>query len=106
MLHHGRAALMLETIGGPGRRLGSRDLDHPLGRGINFQIQVDDVTSVYARLQRGNWSIELPLEQRWYRVGDHDAGNEQFVAADPDGYLFRFFRDLGVRCPDSDSGSL
>ena len=29
--------------------------------------------------------------------GPTEAGNRQFVVADPDGYLWRPFRDLGVR---------
>ena len=49
------------------------------------------------------------MEERWYRVdvaerggrwqttGPTEAGNRQFVLADPDGYLWRPFRDLGVR---------
>jgi hypothetical protein len=49
------------------------------------------------------------MEERWYRVdvaetggrwqmqGPTEAGNRQFVVADPDGYLWRPFRDLGTR---------
>ena len=51
----------------------------------------------------------MPIEERWYRVdvaesggrwqvkGPTEAGNRQFVLADPDGYLWRPFRDLGMR---------
>ena len=54
-------------------------------------------------------TIVVPIEERWYRVdvaesggrwqvkGPTDAGNRQFVLADPDGYLWRPFRDLGTR---------
>jgi hypothetical protein len=34
---------------------------------------------------------------RWPTMGANLAGNRQFVLADPDGYLWRPFRDLGVR---------
>jgi len=34
---------------------------------------------------------------RWTRGGPAQAGNRQFVVADPDGYLWRPFCDLGVR---------
>ncbi|HEY0476960.1 MAG TPA: hypothetical protein VGD37_05520 [Kofleriaceae bacterium] len=37
------------------------------------------------------------MEERWYRRNDHEVGNRQFVVADPDGYLLRFFGDLGQR---------
>jgi hypothetical protein len=32
-----------------------------------------------------------------YRVGDKETGNKQFLVQDPDGYLLRFFEDLGLR---------
>jgi hypothetical protein len=41
--------------------------------------------------------IVRELEERWYRRGDTRLGNHQFVVADPDGYLLRFFQDLGER---------
>ena len=40
---------------------------------------------------------QLPLEGRWYRRGAGEVGNRQFAVADPDGYLLRFFTDLGER---------
>lgn len=39
----------------------------------------------------------IELEERWYRPDAFEAGNRQFVVADPDGYLLRFFEDLGRR---------
>ena len=39
----------------------------------------------------------MPLEERWYRREDEELGNRQFVVADPDGYLLRFFTNLGTR---------
>lgn len=36
-------------------------------------------------------------EERWYRQGEEEFGNRQFVLIDPDGYLLRFFTDLGRR---------
>jgi hypothetical protein len=37
------------------------------------------------------------LEDAWYRQGDIDSGNRQYLVQDPDGYLLRFFQDLGAR---------
>ena len=37
------------------------------------------------------------MEERWYRVGAEARGNRQFWVQDPDGYLLRFFQDLGLR---------
>ena len=39
----------------------------------------------------------LDLEEKWYRMIDKEVGNKQFVVSDPDGYLLRFFEDLGER---------
>ena len=42
-------------------------------------------------------TVHLPLEDKWYRRDDMLLGNRQFVVADADGYLLRFFEDLGSR---------
>jgi catechol 2,3-dioxygenase-like lactoylglutathione lyase family enzyme len=97
MLVHRGVALMLEAADGPGRRFSSAPLERPLGRGVNLQIQVDDVVRLRRRLGKAGHRVVLELEQRWYPVGDREAGNHQFVVADPDGYLLRFFEDLGTR---------
>ncbi|WP_437329006.1 bleomycin resistance protein [Sorangium sp. So ce381] len=91
------AQLMLQEAAGPGRRFRTAPLEHPYGRGVNFQIEVADVTSLYERVRAGGFQIVIPFEDRWYREGDTELGNRQFVVADPDGYLLRFFTDLGQR---------
>jgi catechol 2,3-dioxygenase-like lactoylglutathione lyase family enzyme len=91
------AHLMLEEAAGPGRRFRTAPLEHPFGRGINLQIAVTDVDALYSDVQRSSLSIVIPLEERWYRQDESEAGNRQFVVADPDGYLLRFFSDLGRR---------
>jgi hypothetical protein len=69
----------------------------PLGRGMNLQVQVTDVRGLHDRMAERGWIVAAELEESWYRVDDREAGNHQFVAADPDGYLLRFFEDLGIR---------
>lgn len=73
------------------------DLEYPYGRGINMQIEVSDVQSLYERVRASGSRIYLQLEDRWYRRDDVLLGNRQFVVLDPDGYLLRFFEDLGQR---------
>lgn len=102
--------LMLQDAAGPGRRFRTAPLEPPLGRGINFQLRVDDVDEVHRSAIDAGAVIVVPMEERWYRVdvtvpgagrwhttGPTEAGNRQFVVADPDGYLWRPFRDLGTR---------
>ena len=92
-----RAHLMLEEATGPGRRFGAAPLEFPFGRGVNLQIEVSAVDPLYASVQRAGLVVPIPLEERWYRQDAVEAGNRQFVVADPDGYLLRFFQDLGKR---------
>ena len=89
--------LMLEEAAGPGRRFNTAPLEHPFGRGMNLQIEVPDVDALYAAVQRAGLEIRIPLEERWYRHDAIERGNRQFVVADPDGYLLRFFTGLGQR---------
>lgn len=96
-LTFGAVHLMLEEAAGPGRRFHPAPLEFPYGRGLNLQIEVPDVDGLHARAQAGGVSVRIPMEERWYRQGDREAGNRQFVVIDPDGYLLRFFTDLGSR---------
>jgi len=96
-LTRGSVHLMLQQADGPGRRFRTAPLEYPFGRGINLQIEVPDVDDLHLQATRACIIIYLPLEERWYRQGDEEAGNRQFVVIDPDGYLLRFFSDLGRR---------
>ena len=88
---------MLEEATGPGRRFRTAPLERPFGRGVNLQINVKDVDDLRRRVLASNLTIIHDMEDRWYRRGDAERGNRQFVVADPDGYLLRFFSDLGLR---------
>ena len=79
------------------RALVAGELAYPYGRGINVQIEVADVESLYARARAAGSPIFLQLEDRWYRRDQVLMGNRQFVVFDPDGYLLRFFEDIGRR---------
>ncbi|GGB63810.1 hypothetical protein GCM10011505_50450 [Tistrella bauzanensis] len=82
-----------------GRTFGNKHLptEYPFGRGLNVQIRVSSVELILAALHAANVTLYLPLEEKWYRNGETEAGNRQFVVADPDGYLLRFYEDLGSR---------
>jgi catechol 2,3-dioxygenase-like lactoylglutathione lyase family enzyme len=91
------AHLMLEEAAGPGRRFRTAPLEHPYGRGVNFQIKVADAAALHARVVAAGLTPYLPVEERWYRQNRIENGGRQFVIADPDGYLLRFYSDLGQR---------
>jgi catechol 2,3-dioxygenase-like lactoylglutathione lyase family enzyme len=91
------AQLMLEEAKGPGRRVRTALLERPFGRGVNFQIAVADVDALHERVRQAGVDPIIPMEIRWYRRDDAELGNKQFWVADPDGYVLRFFSDLGRR---------
>lgn len=94
----GEAELMLDQIG-IGRTFSEagRPATPPYGWGINLQIRVPDIAPLVSALAGNGVSLFLPVEDRWYRTGSCESGNRQFVVADPDGYLLRFYQDLGSR---------
>lgn len=65
------------------------ELEYPFGRGVNFQITVKDLDGMYSHLAKKDYPIQLPLEQKSYRVGDKLVSVRQFMVVDPDGYLLR-----------------
>jgi len=97
MLSFEGAQIMIEQTTDPGRRFVSAELTYPFGRGMNLQIEVSDVATLYARVNAAGCKIFLPLEDRWYLCDGKELGNRQFIVSDPDGYLLRFFQDIGER---------
>jgi catechol 2,3-dioxygenase-like lactoylglutathione lyase family enzyme len=105
----GDAELMLQDASGPGRRFRTAPLQHPFGRGVNLQIAVPDVDATLGAVRAAGIEPLVQIEERWYDVdvvtpsgrwterGLMQAGNRQFVVADPDGYLLRFYTSLGSR---------
>ena len=96
-LMRGEVHLMIEEAGGPGRRFTDAPLVRPFGRGVNLQMRVPDVEALYDATRCSDLAMVLPIEERWYRQGSTEAGQRQFVVADPDGYLLRFFTPLDRR---------
>ncbi|MDC9589303.1 VOC family protein [Xenorhabdus sp. XENO-10] len=84
----GEAQLMLEAFHNSGWNTG--ELSKPLGRGINFQIEVDDVTPILENLKINKIELYRPLKDNYYNIGDTQACQREFLVQDPDGYLLRF----------------
>ncbi len=91
------ACLMLEQPTPASRTWLLAELTYPYGRGVNFQIKVSAVEDLYAKVIAAKLKPYLSLEEKWYRRAAHQVGNRQFIVADPDGYLLRFFQDMGSR---------
>lgn len=93
----GSAHLMLEQQN-IGRNWVTGPLELPLGRGVNFQINVPDLDPILAALAVAGHPLFMPPETRWYRMGDRtEAGVRQFLVTEPDGYLIRFQMSIGRR---------
>jgi len=91
------AELMIEQTVDPARMFNVGALDPPLGRGMSLQIEVRDVDGMYAAAEAAGAPMVRAMEERWYRSGASELGNRQFWIQDPDGYVLRFFQDLGKR---------
>ena len=72
-------------------------LSYPFGSGINFQLEVSDVDTIYNTLKEREYTIAYEIEENWYRQDDKLLGNREFLVQDPDGYLLRFSEDLGEK---------
>lgn len=72
-------------------------LKYPFGNGINFQLEVNNLNKIYNKLKSKNYEIAYDIEENWYRQGNEYLGNKEFLIQDPDGYLLRFFEDLGKK---------
>ncbi|WP_340617829.1 bleomycin resistance protein [Xenorhabdus entomophaga] len=84
----GEAQLMLEQYHPEGWN--TAELVRPLGRGVNFQIEVDDIELIFSRLQNNNITLYRALCDNYYNTGDTEYCQREFLVQDPDGYLLRF----------------
>ncbi len=92
----GNAEIMLEELSSESAWQTGK-LELPFGRGVNFQIETERIDALYATISKHNIKVFLPIDEKWYRKDNSLVGNRQFIVQDPDGYLLRFYEDLGVR---------
>ena len=97
MLNRDGAWIMIEALTDKSRNFKVGDLEYPLGRGMHFQIEVSDVQALYDNFTNHHYALFREMEDKWYRRENVELGNRQFLVQDPDGYLLRFFQDLGER---------
>jgi len=89
------AQLMIEQWGEDGWNTGG--MQYPLGRGINFQIEMRDISPVYDRLIGQTYPLFRDVEENWYQSDGVEIGQKEFLVQDPDGYLLRFCENIGER---------
>ncbi|MCK1995543.1 bleomycin resistance protein [Peribacillus muralis] len=86
-LSFGEAQLMIEEINGSWN---TAELMYPLGRGVNFQIDMDDVEGMAAALKRHEISLFRDVMVNHYESDDGVVMVKEILVQDPDGYLLRF----------------
>jgi catechol 2,3-dioxygenase-like lactoylglutathione lyase family enzyme len=91
------AQVMLEQASPSSRQWITGELFPPLGRGINFQIDVASLDVILERLAAEPWPLFMAEEEKWYRADQDEVGQRQFLVQDPDGYLLRLAQDVGRR---------
>jgi len=97
MLERDGARVMLEQPDRAARTWETGPLEQPFGRGVNFEIDVDDLDAILARFSAAGAPLFMAAEEKWYRHGAREIGIRQFLAQDPDGYLLRFSQRISRR---------
>lgn len=82
------AELMLEEP--IGRTWLAGPLEAPYGRGVNFQIEVEDASALCDAALAAGAPLMMDLEEKTYLRDDEPIRVRQCVVQDPDGYLLRF----------------
>lgn len=91
MLEINGSQLMIEGLTSKSRFWFVGEMEKPFGRGMHFQIEVEDVQGLYQIFEEAEYPIFLKVEEKRYRIGDGETCHKQFLVQDPDGYLLRFF---------------
>jgi len=83
----GEAQLMINQINGHWE---TAKLEYPFGRGINFQIEIDDVDTLIARVKDMGYVLFMDPFVSRYKCGGECFEEKEILLQDPDGYLLRF----------------
>ena len=86
--------IMVQEIDPDSSKWDTGTLDYPLGRGINFQIDVKNIDEIYNKLKEADYKIFVEMEDHFYRKDDEMLGEREFLVQDPNGFLLRFAQDI------------
>ena len=64
------------------------ELEKPFGRGIHFQIEVENIEPILETLAKNNYPLKSQPKEYWFRKGQEKIGMKGFLIMDPNGYLF------------------
>ena len=66
------------------------ELEAPRGRGINFEIEVENIDPLLKALEEKAYPLWRQAQACRYDCGGVEVTGRQFLVQDPDGYLLRF----------------
>jgi catechol 2,3-dioxygenase-like lactoylglutathione lyase family enzyme len=66
-------------------------LERPFGRGVNFQLEIDDAKALFKALQSKGHKFFREIQMNTYATKNGLKSQTEFLIQDPDGYLLRFF---------------
>jgi len=69
-------------------------LIYPRGRGIHFQIDIDNLKPLIKSLKKHNYPIKESPKDYWFRKDNVMVGMRGLLIMDPDGYLLMFNQDI------------
>lgn len=72
-------------------------LEYPRGKGVHFQIDIDNLKPLIASLNKNNYPLKEGVKDYWFRQGNKMIGMRGILVMDPDGYLLMFNEDLGEK---------
>lgn len=93
-LSRGEVQLMIEQIHDEGWNVG--ELVYPLGRGVNFSLEVDDIGVLYRRVLDHGVIPFRSLRASEYQTDDGVVSQQEFLIQDPSGYLLRFTHESSI----------
>ena len=93
----GGAQIMIEQKHHATHEWSTAQLEHPFGRGINFQIEVKNLNLPVKKLQKENHPLKMKPQVNWYKKGTQLLGCKEILVQDPDGYLLRFSQNAGTK---------
>jgi len=77
-------------------------LEPPFGRGVMFQVYVDDLARVEAAVTGAGVPLHHGPREVWRRTGDRQSGQREIFVLDPNGYLVMMAERIGERpLPDA-----
>ena len=71
--------------------------EYPFGRGINFQIETNNVQKIINSLAENKYPLKRGAKDSWYKVKDVLHGCREILVLDPSGYLLRFSQSIGEK---------